>query len=122
MLTHVPAHIKNTQEIIDFISTLDDITGFCSLVACNLYGSIPLEDHEDGTPGIFTIMKDFLSTHKTATDLHLSNDDFVSLLRLCITSDVVLIEGNSYSEKCGLPMGNNLAPTLAIIYMNNKAI
>ena len=120
ILTHVPAHLKNTQEFIDFISTLDDIKGFCSLDVCNLYGSIPLEDLEDGTPGVFTIMKDFFSTHKTATDLqHLSDDDFVSLLRLCITSDVVLIEGNSYSQKSGLAMGNNLAPTLAIIYMNN---
>ena len=91
-----------------------------SLDVCNLYGSTPLEDLEDGTLGIFTIMRDFFSTHKTATDLeHLSDDDFVSLLRLCITSDVVLIEGNSYSQKSGLAMGNNLAPTLAIIYMNN---
>ncbi|XP_068691472.1 uncharacterized protein [Montipora foliosa] len=120
ILTHVPAHLKNTHEFIDFISSLDDIKGFCSLDVCNLYGSIPLEDLEDGTPGIFTIMRDFFSTHKSVTDLeHLSDDDFVSLLRLCITSDVVLIEGNSYSQKSGLAMGNNLAPTLAIIYMNN---
>ena len=52
-------------------------------------------------------------------NVHLSDDDFVSLLRLCITSDVVLTEGSSYSQKSGLAMGNNLAPTLAIIYMNN---
>ena len=44
----------------------------------------------------------------------------MSLLHLCITSDVVLIEGKSYPQKSGLAMGNdNLAPTLAIIYMNN---
>ena len=74
---------NEVEEFIDFISTLDDIKGFCSLDVCNLYGSIPLEDLEDGTPGIFTIMKDFFSTHKTATDLqHISDDDFVSLLRL----------------------------------------
>ncbi|XP_068670976.1 uncharacterized protein [Montipora foliosa] len=120
ILAHVPAHLKNTQEFIDFISSLDDIKGFCSLDVCNLYGSIPLEDLEDGTPGIFTVMRDFFSTRKSATVLeHLSDDDFVSLLRLCITSDVVLIEGNSYSQKSGLAMGNNLAPTLTIIYMNN---
>ena len=95
----MPAHLKDTQEFIDFILTFNDIKGFCSLDFCNLYGSIPLEDLEDGTPGIFTIMKDFFSTHKTATD-----DDFVSLLCLCITSDVVLIKGNSYSQKSGLAM------------------
>ncbi|XP_068713298.1 fibronectin type III domain-containing protein-like [Montipora foliosa] len=109
-----------TGGIARIIDNLDDIKGFCSLDVCNLYGSIPLEDLEDGTPGIFTIMRDFFSTHKSVIDLeHLSDDDFVSLLRLCITSDVVLIEGNSYSQKSGLAMDNNLAPTLAIIYMNN---
>ena len=82
ILTHVLAHLKNTQEFIDFISTLHDIKGFCSLDVCNLYGSIPLEDLEDGTHVIFTIMKDFFSTHKTATDLqHLSDDD-LSLIHI----------------------------------------
>ena len=85
-----------------FISSLDDIKGLCSLDVCNLYGSILLEDLEDGIPGIFTSMKNFFSTHKTANDLqHLSHDDFVSLLRLGITSDGGLIEGNSYSQKSG---------------------
>ena len=50
---------------------------------------------------------------------HLSDNDFESLLRLCLTSDVVLIEGIGYTQKSGLAMGNNLAPTLAIIYMNS---
>lgn len=54
LLTHVPAHLKNTQEFIAFISTLDNIKGFCSLDVCNLYGSIPLDDRDDGTPGIYT--------------------------------------------------------------------
>ena len=48
----------------------------------------------------------------------LKGDDFEALLRLCITSDTILIDGKSYSQKKGLTMGNNLAPTLAIIYMN----
>ena len=85
-----------------FISSLDDIKGFWSLDVCNLYGSILLKDLEDGTPGIFTTMEAFFTTNKTANDLqHLSHDDFVSSLRLGITSDVVLIEGNSYSQKSG---------------------
>ena len=32
---------------------------------------------------------------------------------------MVLIEGKSYLQNSGLAMGNNLAPTSAIIYMNN---
>ena len=48
----------------------------------------------------------------------LSDEDFDKLIRLCLTSDNVLIGGNAYKQNSGLAMGNNLAPTLAIIYMN----
>ncbi|KAK3712865.1 hypothetical protein QZH41_005524 [Actinostola sp. cb2023] len=48
----------------------------------------------------------------------LNDDDFESFLRLCLTSDVILIGDKGYTQKTGLAMGNNLAPALAIIYMN----
>ena len=35
-----------------------------------------------------------------------------------MTSDTVLINGKGYKQKSGLAMGNNIAPILAIIYMN----
>ena len=84
-----------------------------------MYGSIPLEDINDKTPSIFTVARRFFSQHKTNTDLEsLSDDDFETLLRLCLFSDSVLIDGSGYKQKSGLAMGNNLAPSLAIIYMN----
>ncbi|XP_020900039.1 uncharacterized protein LOC110238696 [Exaiptasia diaphana] len=95
------------------------IKGFCSLDVCNLYGSIPLEDKEDGTPGLFSVIREFFSNFKHNSCLqHLTDMDFETLIRLCLTSDTILIDGNSYTQKTGLAMGNNLAPTMAIIYMN----
>ena len=67
----------------------------------------------------FSVARRFFSKHKTNTDLEsLSDDDFEALLRLCLLSDSVLIDGSGYKQKSGLAMGNNLAPSLAIIYMN----
>ena len=83
--------------------------------------SIPLEDKADGTPEIVSALRTFFSVHKSDCGelQYLSDNDFESLLRLCLTSDVVLIEGTGYTQKSGLGMGNNLDPTLAIIYMNS---
>lgn len=120
ILTHIPAHLKNTQEFVNFISTLDNVKGFCSSDVSNLYGSFPLNDREDGIPGLFTKATEFFSRHKAETNLvHLSDINFCVLLQLCLTSDVVMIKEQSYTQKSGLAMGNNLAPTLSIIYMSN---
>ena len=63
--------------------------------------------------------KRFFYEHKKHCELRaLEDDDFETLIRLCLTSDSVLIGGESYKQKSGLAMGNNLAPSLAIIYMN----
>ena len=65
--------------------------------------------------------KRFFEKNKSDSCLSaLKGDDFEALLRLCITSDTILIDGKNYilySQKKGLAMGNNLAPTLAIIYL-----
>ena len=121
LLCYVPAHLRNTTDFIEFLSDLDgsSICGFCSLDVCNLYGSIPLEDYNEKTPGIFTITIQFFHQYKEHCGLHaLEDDDFETLVRLCLTSDSVLIGSKSYKQKSGLAMGNNLAPSLAIIYMN----
>ena len=121
LLRHVPAHLKNTHDFIGSISSIDgaSVHGFCSLDVCNLYGSIPLEDLNDKTPSVFTVAKRFFHQYKSDCELSsLSDDDFELLIRLCLTSDRILIDGKAYKQKSGLAMGNNLAPTLAIIYMN----
>ena len=113
LLKHVPAHLRNTEEFIEFISNTESVHGFCSLNVCNLYGSIPLEDLNDDTPSVF------FSKHKSYCELRdLSNHDFEQLIRLSLTSDNVLIGSKAYKQRSGLAMGNNLAPILAIIHMN----
>ena len=121
LLKHIPAHLKNTDEFINFISNTDSnsVQGFCSLDVCNLYGSIPLTDIDDHTPSIFTVARRFFHQYKADCRLHaLSDEDFEELVRLCLTSDRVLIDGKGYKQQSGLAMGNNLAPILATIYMN----
>jgi hypothetical protein len=69
---------------------------------------------------VFTVAKRFFQKYKKECNLWpLDDDDFDTLVRLCLSSDNVLIEGTGYKQKSGLAMGNNLAPMLAIIYMND---
>lgn len=84
LLRYVPAHLKNTEEFIKFLSEIDgEIQGFCSLDVCNLYGSIPLEDINDKTPGIFIVATRFFLKNRTECELSpLSEQDFEALLRL----------------------------------------
>ena len=64
LLDFVPAHLRNTQEFIELISSLHNIKGVCSLDVYNLYGSIPLEVKADGTPGIVCALRKLFSVHK----------------------------------------------------------
>ena len=63
-------------------------------------------DLNDNTPSVFTVATNFFSKQ------------FLLLVRLSLTSDTVLIENKPYKQRSGLAMGNNLAPVLATIYMN----
>ena len=68
---------------------------------------------------LFTVAKRFFVNYKSeCCQSPLSEDNFEALLRLCISSDTILINGRGYNQNCGMAMGNNLSPTLSIIYMN----
>ena len=83
------------------------------------FGSIPMTDIDDHTPSIFTVAWHFFHQYKADCQLHaLSDEDFEELVCLCLTSNWVLIDGKGYKQQSGLAMGNNLAPILVIIYMN----
>ena len=89
------ASLQNRDEFsINSLSDIDcEIKGFCSLDACNSYGSIPLEDISSNTRGIFNVAKRFFNKYKAESILSpLSDKDFEALLRLCLTSDTVLTE------------------------------
>ena len=66
----------------------ESVYNFCSLDVCNLYGSIPLEDINPNTPSVFTVAKRFFNKYKNDCELWaLSDDDFDTLVRLCLASD-----------------------------------
>ena len=72
LLNHVKSHLRNTDEFINFLNSIDNkIHGFCSLDVTNLYGSIPLKDINEKTPGIFTVAKRFSKrTNRTVVCQH----------------------------------------------------
>ena len=55
LLRYVPAHLRNTTDFTELLNDLDGSSVCGSLEVCNLYGSIPLADYNEKTPGIFTI-------------------------------------------------------------------
>ena len=59
LLKHVPAHLRNTEEFVDFLSNVngESVHEFCSLDVSNLYGSIPLEDLNDNTPAYLLLLR-----------------------------------------------------------------
>ena len=60
----------------------------------------------------------FFIEHRSSTSLSSINEsDFIKLLKLAVTSDIIFFKGHFYKQTSGLSMGNNLSPILAIIYM-----
>ena len=96
--------------VINFLKGMDgeSVYNFCSL-----------EDINPNMPSVFTVAKRFLNKHKNDCELWaLSDDDFDTLFRLYLASDTIVIGDKGYKQISSLAMGNNLALTLAIIYMN----
>ena len=86
-----------------------------SLDVTNLYGSIPINRSNN----IFEIASEFFQKYKKETPIsELTKEDFSSLLELCLSSDIISINGKAHKQVNGLAMGNNVAPTLATIFMN----
>jgi hypothetical protein len=75
-----------------------------------VFGSIPLEDLNENTPSVFTVAKRFFQKYKKECNLWpLDGDDFDTLVRLCLSSDNVLIEGTGYEQKNQIWLNNEWA-------------
>ena len=116
LLQLVGAHLANTSM---FVAALKQVPQqqfwFGSFDVTNLYGNIP----RIGTDNVFDVVTEFFDRHREHTILRgLPAEPFKQLLVLATTSDVVEIRGALFRQRNGLAMGNNLAPCLAIIYMN----
>jgi len=117
----VPAHLSSTYDFIECIKNtrLPESTNFGSLDVVNLYGSIPLEDSEN-EKGLISVVTQFWSEYKENSSFSkINEDDFASLLRLCLLHDCYLHDGKFKKQIAGVAMGNNAAPPFAIIFMHH---
>ena len=115
MLTHVPAHLENSYELIQKLKSLPDnskstYTYPFSLDVVSLYTSIPPVEAIQAT-------EEHLKKHQINT-YGLSNEDIKEIL-LTITNNTYLqFENSIFRQISGLPMGGSTSGILAILYMN----
>jgi len=123
VLSHLSTHLSSTKNFVQCLTNYNSNQGhnvnhhvyFGSLDVTNLYGSIPLS----GPQNLFNVLESFFSDFchlSRISDLHPS--DFRKLLELTLTSDIILLNGKFYRQMSGVPMGGNLSPILAIIYVS----
>jgi len=119
LLSHVPTHLKSSTEFISKLpQSIEEGVEFGSLDVKNLYGSIPLTGTRNA-PDIYTVVSDFIFQYKDETLLNeMCKEDIISVLKLCLEYDNIFCNGQYCKQEKGIPMGNNLAPTIAIIYMH----
>jgi len=120
LLDHIPAYIDSRESLLQNLpSSLRQDQYFGSLDVVNLYGSIPLRA-ADSIPSVFDIVTNFFNEHNEETIFcGMKSEDFKTLLELGLLSDTICLNAKTYMQQCGIPMGNNIAPTMAIIYMNH---
>jgi hypothetical protein len=120
--SHVPAHLGSTLDFVECVNNqkLEHGWSFGSLDVSNLYGSIQLQDDNNGArSGLISVVTRFFMQHRHETDLmDLEVDDFKRILQLVLGQDVYLLNGECRSQKRGIAMGNCAAPPLAIIFMD----
>ena len=116
LLQYVPAHLPNTDTYLQRLSQTYP-NGFppgtivFSLDVTNLYGNIPVDE------AVQTVMN-LLQEHRETINLFdLSWTDVEPLLRHCLTNSYLRFGQSFYKQTLGLPMGNRIAPSTAIIFM-----
>ena len=122
LLKYIPTHVPSTSIFKDRLLDISrnsphKLSNFASLDVRDLYGSIPIEDSGD-TIGVITAAVNFYDTFKDECELKITRNDVGTLLKLCLSSDIIHFDGKAYKQLNGLAMGNNIAPILAIIYMH----
>jgi len=120
LLALIPAHLESTKQFLEVLpNSLPQDSYFGSLDVKNLYGSIPLTT-STSTPSVFEVVSSFFSDNNKHTLLSgMHKADFCILLNLCLNFDTIYLNHNTFRQNLGIPMGNNIAPILAIIYMHN---
>lgn len=119
LLHYVPAHLRKADDLRTLLGDVDSsqVAGIASLDVVNLYGSIPRQSEEHIDMWHATSL--FLQQHDLRDTFFsmIQHSDGVSLIKLALNHDFVLINGKCHTQSNGLSMGNALAPQIAIIYM-----
>ena len=115
LLDNVPAHLKNSNTLIERLQTLTPSVRQqypypFSLDVVALYTSIPVEDAITNTINI--LERDHF--HHSS----LSNSDINDLLKVLLSNTYFQFYDNTFLQIKGLAMGSNISPILAILFMD----
>jgi len=120
ILDYIPTHIKSSADFLSRIPpTIPENSYYGSLDVKNLYGSIPLVTSTN-SPSVFDICSSIFMQYNEMTSFSgMERSDFLEILKLCLNFDSIYFEEKTFVQQSGIPMGNNLAPILAIFYMHS---
>ena len=117
LLVFVPAHLTNSQDYLQRISTQFP-RGFpagsiaFSVDVTNLYGNIPTSEAIEATLRLIGKHMDKVDT------FGLTLLDIEKLLKHCLDNNYVRFGQKYFKQRVGVAMGSRIAPPLAIVFMD----
>ena len=111
----LPSYLKDTTHLLQILHNLHPLpegTLLVTLDVCSLYTNIPT------TEGIKAV-SNALYKHRTSRRLKPSNASLLGLLKLVLTKNNFVFNGNNYLQVQGTAMGTRLAPSFANLYMGH---
>ena len=114
LLARVPAHLGNSKELMDSISTINNDSRQlipCSFDVVSLYTSIPIQD-------AIRNIKEKLEQYEITMLNVFHHGDICSLLESILTNTFFVFEDQIYQQICGLPMGSSVSGILAILFLD----
>ena len=116
LLSTVDAHLENTSDLVERLSSLPTSTKSIynypfSLDVVNLYTCIPPKD------AIEVVRRDMLEN--SYKSFGMDHDDISKLLEIVLNNNYFTFDNKIYKQVHGLAMGNSVSAILAILYMNH---
>ena len=119
LLEFVPAHLNSTNEYLRRLADafpghrLPERSIVFSVDVVNLYGNIPYQEAIDSARRLLELH------HEDINMFGLSIPDVNRLLNHCLSNNYLRFGDNYYRQANGIAMGSRVAPSLAIIFMDN---
>ncbi len=113
MLNEVPAHLQNSMELIDIISSRNRAANVefpypFSLDVTSLYTSVPIQE----------AIENIIDRVGNNTTYSLTAADLEELLTVTLTNTFFTFKSNIYLQIQGLPMGSSISGILAIVFLD----